>query len=77
MAHTVHHRLDGSKYRNEYVTGRKALSQELRLSKRVIGSVTESMRYELNCVIVQGYYTETEILQLALRDWLDKQKSVQ
>ena len=49
---------------------------DIKLSKIVKGMVTESMRAELDEWIAKGY-KETLILNFALREWLDKQKSVQ
>ena len=76
MAHTIHQRVDGTFYRKEFKTGRNKLPPEVKLCKRVIGSVTESMRSEVDSWISRGW-KGSEIIQLALRNWLDIQKSVQ
>lgn len=74
MAHTIRKTITGY-YKHEYTTKPK-LPKELKLSRRVVGSVTESMRSEVDEWIEKGY-KESLIIQLALRDWLDRKKSVQ
>jgi len=76
MASTIHQRVDGTFYRKDFKIGRNKLPPEEKLSKRVIGSVTESMRSEVDSWIARGW-KESLIIQLALREWLDRQKSVQ
>ena len=72
----IHKTITGDLYEVKNKGGRRALPPELKLSKRIVGCITASMRDEVDEWIGKGY-RESLIIQLALRDWLDKEKSVQ
>jgi len=72
----IHHTITGKAYEVKRKGGRNKLPPEIKQSEIVKGMVTKTMRDEIDQWIEDGY-KETLILNLALRDWLDKQKSVQ
>ncbi len=72
----IHQTIDGTKYEVKRKGGRNRLPLETKLSKCVKGMVTERMRQEVDEWNDRGY-SDTLIIQFAIRDWLDKQKSVQ
>ena len=76
MNRRIHQTITGEFYEVKSKGGRRKLPADIKLSKIVKGMVTESMRAELDEWIAKGY-KETLILNFALREWLDKQKSVQ
>lgn len=76
MNRRIHQIITGEFYEVKVKGGRRKLPVDIKLSKIVKGMVTESMRAELDEWIAKGY-KETLILNFALREWLDKQKSVQ
>jgi len=76
MSNHIHRTITGTLYEVKAKGGRNPLPPEIKKSKAVKGMVTESMRAEVDKWIAKGY-SETVIINLALRQWLDNQKSVQ
>lgn len=72
----VHARVDGSLYEVKAKGGRRKLPPELRQSEVFKAMFVPSMRAEVDEWNQRGY-SDTVIAQIAVRAWLDNQKSVQ
>ena len=60
-----------TRYSRKGTQGRKKMPQEFRRPCRVIGSVTQDRRKELDEIISGGVLKESDILDHALGMWLD------